>query len=229
MSNNTVSKSQQSQSAQNNIDKSKIEQIKTEANIQDKQKFERMAKLWELYNKGNKKDESEILAGPMDILREFGQFLVDLSNKDGENAVQLDTMLKVEYSLQTQDTGGIASTHNVDFDHLDRLAERILASLPTAKTPEVHIKVADNILPDTNITLKHVDGVLSVQIESANADAISLLGHQGAALQQMLESKTGTSVVVELNSERMQASEDSNQKHKDEQKQQNNEEYNDIG
>ena len=229
MSNNTVSKSQQNQNVNNNVNKAQVEQARVEANMQDKIKFDRMAKLWELYNKGDKKDETDILAGPMDILREFGQFLVDLSNKDGEQGVNLDAMVKVEYSLQTQDIDTTASTRTLDIDVLDRLAERILASLPTAKTPEVQIKVADTILPDTNITVKNIDGVLSVQIDSNNADALSLLGHQGAALQQMLESKIGGSVIVEINSERMETQDNSEQKQKEEQKQQNNEEYNDIG
>lgn len=231
MSNNSVGKTQQKQDVRNNVDSIKIEQGRTEANVQEKQRFERMARLWELYNKVDKKDESEILAGPMDILREVGQFLVDLSTKDGEQAVQLDSMLQVEYSLQNQEVESIVSTQNnvLDVEGLEHLAERILASLPTAETPEVHIKVADNILPETNITLKDINGVLSVQIDSNNANAISLLGHQSAALQQMLEAKTGGSVVIEVNSERMGSDDNNEQNRRQQQEQHNNEEYNDIG
>lgn len=228
MSNNsTVTKAQQSQNTQNVADKAKLDKVKTEANIQDKQKFERMARLWELYNKVGKKEETEVVAGPMDILREFGQFLVDISNKDTENVVCVDSMLNMEYSLQMEHTEAVQAPKQIDVDALERLAERILASLPTDNTPQVQIKVADNILPDTNITVQNIDGVLSVQIDSNNADAIVLLGHQGAALQQMLEAKMGESVIVELNSERMQTNDDAEQQ-KNKGQQQNQEEHSDI-
>lgn len=232
MSNNNVSKPQQSQQTSNNnqsVDRGKIEKSKAEISLHDKQKFERMAKLWELYNKVDNKNETEVLAGPMDILREVGQFLVELSSKDLEGGVRADNTVKVDYSLHGNAVDAVDTAPKViDLDKLEHVAERILASLPTDKSPEVQIKVADNILPETNITVKHVNGMLTVQIDSNNADAITLLGHQGAALQQMLESKTGESVVVELNSERIETREDSEQKEKEEQKQNNKEDNDDI-
>ena len=230
-SNNSGNRNQSTSIEQNN----KIGQtIQNEEVSAAKKKFEDLQRLWRLYKKDDKEDESAVLAGPMDILRQVGQFLITLSDtskleknstfegdlvqtlQDGNNAALMATL---------QGNTKVASTeHNtgsVDLEALEKLATYIenSASQRNVKAEDgVRVHVPQHVLPQTDIVLKEVEGVMQVQIVSDDANAISLLGRQGSVLQQMLENKLQNSVIVEVNAERVTRKEDNNHSSQDEQR-----------
>ncbi len=68
---------------------------------------------------------------------------------------------------------------------LNKLVDSIMVGTGDNKQ-EVHIKVSNSVLPDTNIMLRMEDGKLFVQLQTGNADSALTLHQNSDALQERL-------------------------------------------
>ncbi|MGL4722513.1 MAG: type III secretion HpaP family protein [Desulfovibrionaceae bacterium] len=205
-------KVQQNKSAQTNNTTQTNQSKPAEQN--DVIKFDKLSRLWELYNGIKVKDESaEIFGGPMDILKEFGKFLVEISDKEGLVSSGKKQSLLNEYNNMAALAGIEGKDQNLHVttsssiseidtaDRINKLVDSIVVSAPKEQNKEVRITIADDILQKTDVIIKNSGGEMLVQFTSDYANSISILSSQGAALQQLLESKSGMDVRLEVNAE----------------------------
>lgn len=94
----------------------------------------------------------------------------------------------------------------------EKMVERILVSDPKAGEQEIRIKLSDNILKDTEISIKRLnDGSLQIQLSSNNINSQQTLIAQQFELKNRLEQIENTEVSVEVNTENQEEKNDAEQ------------------
>lgn len=104
----------------------------------------------------------------------------------------------------TEQTANIsAPTANAELGEItEKMVERILVSDPKAGEQEIRIKLSDNILKDTEISIKRLnDGSLQIQLSSNNANSQQTLIAQQFELKSRLERLENTQVSVEVSTD----------------------------
>lgn len=111
-----------------------------------------------------------------------------------------------------QETQAAANT-DMDFELTDKLVDRILVSDSKAGESEVRIQLGDDILKDTEISIKRLqDGSLEIKLNSNNYNSTQTLVSQQFELKSRLEKMENCNVTVEVNTENQEQGNDANQK-----------------
>ncbi len=113
---------------------------------------------------------------------------------------------------KVQETQILTKT-DMDFELTDKLVDRILVSDAKAGESEVRLQLSDNILKDTEISIKRLlDGSLEIKLNSGNYNSAQTLVSQQFELKSRLEKMENCTVTVEVNTENQEQGNDANQK-----------------
>lgn len=109
-----------------------------------------------------------------------------------------------------QETQNLANS-NMDFELTDKLVDRILVSDTKAGESEVRLQLGDDILKDTEISIKRLqDGSLEIKLNSSNYNSTQTLVSQQFELKSRLEKMENCNVTVEVNTENQEQGNDTN-------------------
>ena len=114
---------------------------------------------------------------------------------------------------KVQETQPVLQKTDIDFELTDKLVDRILVSDSKTGESEVHIQLGDDILKDTEITLKRLqDGTLEIKLNSSNYNSTQTLVSQQFELKSRLEKIENCNVTVEVNADNQEQGNDANKK-----------------
>lgn len=113
---------------------------------------------------------------------------------------------------KVQETQPVMQNTEIDFELTDKLVDRILVS-DTQGANEVRIQLSDEVLKDTEITLKRLeDGSLEIKLNSNDYNSTQSLVAQQFELKSRLEKIENCSVTVEVNADNQEQGNDANKK-----------------
>lgn len=135
------------------------------------------------------------------------------NDKQNESQNPFESIFKNSFFSEksVQETQALANT-DMDFELTDKLVDRILVSDKQGEN-EVRIQLSDDVLKDTEITLKRLsDGSLEIKLNSSNYNSTQSLVAQQFELKSRLERIENCTVTVEVNTENQEQGNDANQK-----------------
>lgn len=136
------------------------------------------------------------------------------NDRQEENQNPFESIFKNSFFSESkvQETQILTKT-DMDFELTDKLVDRILVSDAKAGESEVRLQLGDNILKDTEISIKRLlDGSLEIKLNSGNYNSAQTLVSQQFELKSRLEKMENCTVTVEVNTENQEQGNDVNQK-----------------
>lgn len=134
------------------------------------------------------------------------------NDKHNESQNPFESIFKNSFFTENtvQETQNIANA-DMDFELTDKLVDRILVSDTKAGESEVRIQLGDDILKDTEISIKRLqDGSLEIKLNSNNYNSTQTLVSQQFELKSRLEKMENCNVTVEVNTENQEQGNDTN-------------------
>lgn len=134
------------------------------------------------------------------------------NDKQEENQNPFESIFKNSFFSENkvQETQILTKT-DMDFELTDKLVDRILVSDAKAGESEVRLQLGDNILKDTEISIKRLlDGSLEIKLNSNNYNSTQTLISQQFELKSRLEKLENCTVTVEVNTENQEQGNDAN-------------------
>lgn len=141
----------------------------------------------------------------------------DSDKRQEQNQNPFESIFKNSFFSENkiQETQPVLQKTDIDFELTDKLVDRILVSDSKTGESEVRIQLGDDILKDTEITLKRLqDGTLEIKLNSSNYNSTQSLVSQQFELKSRLEKIENCTVTVEVNSENQEQGNDANKKSK---------------
>lgn len=133
------------------------------------------------------------------------------NDKQNESQNPFESIFKNSFFSEksVQETQALANT-DMDFELTDKLVDRILVSDKQGEN-EVRIQLSDDVLKDTEITLKRLsDGSLEIKLNSNNYNSTQTLVSQQFELKSRLEKMENCTVTVEVNADNQEEGNDTN-------------------
>lgn len=134
------------------------------------------------------------------------------NDKQEQNQSPFESIFKNSFFSENkvQETQNIANA-DMDVELTDKLVDRILVSDSKAGESEVRIQLGDDILKDTEISIKRLsDGSLEIKLNSSNYNSTQTLISQQFELKSRLEKMENCNVTVEVNAENQKQDNDAN-------------------
>lgn len=154
--------------------------------------------------------------------RDVSEFEKNMNkNEEKDNGRQepnqnpFESIFKNSFFSETsvQETQSVMQNTEIDFELTDKLVDRILVSDSKAGESEVRIQLGDDILKDTEISIKRLqDGSLEIKLNSNNYNSTQTLISQQFELKSRLEKMENCNVTVKVNAENQEQGNDANQK-----------------
>lgn len=144
--------------------------------------------------------------------RNMGRKEENDNDKQNESQNPFESIFKNSFFSEksVQETQALANT-DMDFELTDKLVDRILVSDTKAGESEVRIQLGDDILKDTEISIKRLqDGSLEIKLNSNNYNSTQTLVSQQFELKSRLEKMENCNVTVEVNTENQEQGNDTN-------------------
>lgn len=134
------------------------------------------------------------------------------NDRQEENQNPFESIFKNSFFSESkvQETQILTKT-DMDFELTDKLVDRILVSDAKAGESEVRLQLGDNILKDTEISIKRLlDGSLEIKLNSGNYNSAQTLVSQQFELKSRLEKMENCTVTVEVNTDNQEEGNDTN-------------------
>lgn len=177
-------------------------------------------RLEQIINK-NENSGKASSAPSSDDISEFEKSMYKNEEKDNgrqeQNQNPFESIFKNSFFSENnvQETQQVMQNTDIDFELADKLIDRILVSDTKAGESEVRIQLGNDILKDTEISLKRLaDGSLEIKLNSSNYNSTQSLVAQQFELKSRLEKIENCNVTVEVNADTQQEGNDANQKSK---------------
>lgn len=174
-------------------------------------------RLDQLINSGN---SGKTCSSPSS--RDVSEFEKNMQRKEQDNDKgqeqnqnPFESIFKNSFFSETsvQETQSVMQNTEIDFELTDKLVDRILVSDSKAGESEVRIQLGDDILKDTEISIKRLqDGSLEIKLNSNNYNSTQTLISQQFELKSRLEKMENCNVTVEVNAENQEQGNDAHQK-----------------